>query len=220
MNSGIAFECFVQCADNPRVEARIMCFVGGRGGALDRALPGEPGAASAFGRWRDDALPERPHFRRQERRAVCALQRSGARQQDRDDLGTAHRGRSPGGHAHHRWRRPHADAGPDRHALACDAGTADARGSACQRRRLHQPAGGRRGHRHADARLHHRPRHGRPELRPETRHRRGHVAGAAHLSVRRDDHDHQRSRRFPPARPICRGPSAGCSAASSSSAEA
>ena len=47
-------ECFVQCADNPRVEARLMFFVGGCGGALDRALPGRPGAASAFGRWRGD----------------------------------------------------------------------------------------------------------------------------------------------------------------------
>ena len=72
--------------------------------------------------------------------------------------------------------------------------------NACQRRRLHHPPGGRGGHRHADARLHHGPRHGRPELQPETRDRRGCVAGAAHLSIRRDDHHHRRSRRFPPAR--------------------
>ena len=37
----------------------------------------------------------------------------------------AHRGRSQSGHPHHRGRRPHADARPDRQSLARDAGARD-----------------------------------------------------------------------------------------------
>ena len=47
----------------------------------------------------------------------------------------------------------------------------------------------------------------------------GVVAGAAHLSVRRGHHRHQRSRRLSPALRSAAGPSAECSAASSSLAE-
>ena len=47
-------------------------------------------------------------------------------QRHRAHLHAADPGRPPGRHPHHRRRRPHADAGPDRQSLACDADTADA----------------------------------------------------------------------------------------------
>ena len=49
------------------------------------------------------------------------------------------------------------------------------------------------------ARLHHRSRSGRAGVRAQARHRRGHRRRSAHLPVRRHYHDHQWSRRLPPA---------------------
>ena len=94
----------------------------------------------------------------------------------------------PRQHQSHRRRRAHADAGPDRRALAHDAGAADAGGAAHGRRRLPQPGGRRRGHGHADARVHHRSRRGRAGVRAQARHRRGHRRRSAHLPVRRHHH--------------------------------
>ena len=49
----------------------------------------------------------------------------------------------------------------------------------------------------ADARIHQRSRHGRPDLRAEARDRRGHCRGPAHLAVRRDDFSDGRPWRLP-----------------------
>ncbi len=83
----------------------------------------------------------------------------------------------------------------------------DARRAAHGGHRLSQSRGRRRGHRHADARLHHRSRHGRAGVRAQARHRRGHRRRPAHLPVRRHHHHHQWSRRLPPAVRSCRAPS-------------
>ena len=131
--------------------------------------------------------------------ALRADERARPREQDRANLHDADPDRSQRRHRAHRRRRAHADARADRHALAHDAGAADARGAAHGGRRLPQPGGRRRGYGHADARVHHRSRHGRAGVRAQARHRRGHRRRPAHLSVRRHHHRHQRSRRLPPA---------------------
>ena len=77
-------------------------------------------------------------------------------------------------HRAHRRRRAHPDARADRHALAHDAGAADAGGAAHGGHRSPQSRGGRRGDGHADARVHHRSRHGWTVVRTQARHRRGH----------------------------------------------
>ena len=96
-------------------------------------------------------------------------------------------------------RRAHADARADRHALAHDAGAAHARAGCSRRRRLHQPGRRRRGDatRCCAASPPFATWAGR--VRAQARHRRRHRRRPAHLSVRRDDHRHQRPRRLPPA---------------------
>ena len=132
-------------------------------------------------------------------RALRAFARAGARQQDRENLRTADPDRPAGRYGDHCRRWPDIDARFDRHALAHDAGAADARASADVGRRLRQPGGGRRGHGHFAARVHHRARPGRAVVRAQAGDRRRSHRRSANLSVRRRHHRHQRSRRLSPA---------------------
>ena len=112
-------------------------------------------------------------------------------------FGRADSDRPPRRYRADRRRRAHTHARAHRHALAYDACAADTRGGAHRRRRLHQPGGGRRSDRHADARLHYHPRPGRTGLRTQTGNRRRDCGRPAHLPQRRDDHHDGRTRRLP-----------------------
>src|SRR5215813_2714619 len=85
---------------------------------------------------------------------------------------------------HYQWRRTHPDARVDRHALAHDVCAAVPFGSARVGPRLRQPGCGRRGYRHADARLHHGPRHGWAVVRAEACDRRWRGLRSADLPFR------------------------------------
>ena len=80
-----------------------------------------------------------------------------------------------------------------------------------------QSRGRRRGHGHADARLHHRSRHGRAGVRAQAGHRRRHRRRPAHLPVRRHHH-HHRAATATSASSSCRAPSAARTAGSRSAA--
>ena len=140
---------------------------------------------------------KRARVRRQEWRCVAAGERAGQGPDHRAHLDRADRG-GPFGHRHRR-QRAHPDAGAHRRPLARHAGAADADRRDHGRHGFHQSDGRRRGHRHADARLHHGARPGRPGLGPEAGHRHGHRGGPAHLALGRHDYRDQRARRLPPA---------------------
>ena len=144
-----------------------------------------------------DAVPERPHLRRQERDAVGAVQCSRQGQRHRKYFHGGDRGRA-GRHCDRR-RRTYADAGTDRRPCSHDAVDCAASAAADRRQQLHHAASGQIRRRNADAGLHERPRCRRQYVRAQAQHRRRASRRASHLAVGGDDFADIGPRRLPHA---------------------
>ena len=162
----------------PRGGGIVVTFIF-RGSLLAAATALAPRRAGLGGR---RPLRERAHLRRHRLDALGAVERAGPGQRHRHDL---HRARS----------RPRERTRIDGGGRTLMPGLIDAHWHAMLVRPTpaqsingdvgyQQPHRRRRGDGHADARLHHRPRHGRAGLRAEAGDRRRRRRGPAHLSFR------------------------------------